>query len=69
MNVVLDRYIGQTSIKYITRTGNERLIRNVIDSKDVGLPQICPQFIALYENKANLAEFKSNFCWNLEQFC
>ena len=51
MDVVFDLCIGQISIKYITRTGNERLIRKVIDSKDVGLPQICPQFLLLRKIK------------------
>ena len=63
MDVVFDRYIGQTSIKSTTRTkrtGNKRPIRKVIDSKDVRLPQMWPKFISLDENKANLAEFLSN---------
>ena len=60
MDVVFDGYIRQTSIKSITKISNERPIRKVIDSKDVRLPRICSQLIALGENIVNLAELNSN---------
>ena len=62
VDVVFDRYIGEGSIKAVTRskrTGKRRPIRKLIDGPHVRLPQVWSQFVALGENKADLAKFLS----------
>ena len=61
IDVVFDRY-KENSIKTPTRmkrTGKKRPIRKIVDSEEVVLPQVWAQFIALEENKADLAFFLS----------
>ena len=61
IDVVFDRY-KENSIKTPTRmkrTGKKRPIRKMVDSEEVVLPQVWAQFIALEENKADLAFFLS----------
>ena len=63
VDVVFDTYVKQ-SIKGPTRekrTGNKRPIRKIIENGDVPLPKVWNQFIALDDNKANLAEFLSDY--------
>ena len=60
--MVFDRYIGDASIKAVTRSkrmGKKKPIRKVIDGPHVPLPQVWSQFIALDDNKASLAQFIS----------
>ena len=60
VDVVFDRYTGQQSIKAVPksmRVGKKRLIRKVIDGRNVPLPQVWSNFIASDENKADLARF------------
>jgi len=60
VDVVFDRYIGESSIKAVTRSkrlGKKIPIRKLIDGPNVPLPQVWVQFIALDENKADLANF------------
>ena len=62
VDVVFDRYIGEESIKTATRSkrvGKRKPIRKTIDGPDVPLPQVWSSFIALEENKADLARFLS----------
>ena len=61
VDVTFDRYLGQHSIKSSTRikkkTAKRRPVRNFIQGPEVPLPQIWPQFIALEDNKADLATY------------
>ncbi|XP_071479491.1 uncharacterized protein [Diadema antillarum] len=62
VDVVFDRYIGGSSIKAATRerrVGKKKPIRKLIDGPHTLLPQTWNQFIALDENKADLAAFLS----------
>ncbi len=62
VDVTFDRYLGQQSIKASTRskrTSKRRPIRKLIDSPDVPLPEVWDQYIALGQNKADLAEYLS----------
>ena len=62
VDVTFDRYLGSQSIKAPTRskrTGNRRPIRKIIEGSHVQLPQVWDQFIALDDNKADLAHFLS----------
>lgn len=62
VDIVFDRYIGEESIKAVTRSkrmGKKKPIRKLIDGPDVPLPQVWSNFIALDENKADLAKFLS----------
>lgn len=62
VDVVFDQYIGAGSIKAATRSkrmGKTRPIRKLIDGPDVPLPTHWSQFIALDQNKADLANFLS----------
>ena len=52
--------MGKKSIKASKRTGKLRPIHKVINSPNVPLPQVWEQFMALDENKADLAEFLSH---------
>ena len=59
IDVVFDQY-RLLSIKSATRSkraGQKRLIRKVIDRDDLQLPQVWKNFIALNENKEDLAMF------------
>ena len=59
IDVVFDQY-RLLSIKSTTRSkraGQKRLIRKVIDRDDLQLPQVWKNFIALNENKEDLAMF------------
>jgi hypothetical protein len=63
VDVVFDRYLGGDSIKSGTRAkrlNKKRPIRKLIDGPDVPLPQVWSQFIAMDENKADLAHFLSD---------
>ena len=56
--VVFDRYIGEDFIKAITRqkrVGKKKPIRKLNDGQHVPLPTMWSQFIALDDNKADLA--------------
>ena len=60
--MVFDRYIGDASIKAVTRsksTGKKKPIRKVIDGPHVPLPQVWSQFTVLDDNKASLVQFIS----------
>ena len=59
VDVVFYRYIGQQSIKAVTRSKRvgKRPIRKVIIGRNVPLPQVWSNFIASDENKADLARF------------
>ena len=62
--MVFDRYIGDASIKAVTRsksTCKKKPIRKVIDGPHVHvpLPQVWSQFTVLGDNKASLAQFIS----------
>lgn len=63
VDVVFDQYLKH-SIKNRTRekrTGkNSRSVRRIVDSRDVPLPCNWKKFLALPENKSNLAEFLSD---------
>ena len=62
VDVVFDRYIGDASIKAVTRsksTCKKKPIRKVIDGPHVPLPQVWSQFTVLDDNKASLAQFIS----------
>ena len=62
VDVVFDRYLGRVSIKTGTRnkrTGKRRPIRKIVSGPEVPLPQVWDQFIALGENKADLADILS----------
>ena len=57
---MFDRYNGDESIKAGTRlkrVGKKKSIRKTIDGPDVPLPQVWSSFIALEDNKADLARF------------
>ena len=61
VDIIFDRYLVE-SIKSSTRgkrLGKKRPIRKIINHRDVPLPQTWAQFIALDENKADLAQFLS----------
>ena len=63
VDVVFDRYIGEDSIKAVTplkRLGKQNPIRKLIEVPHVPLPQVWNTFIALDENKADLAWFLSD---------
>ena len=62
VDVVFDRYLGRTSIKTSTRgkrIGKRRPIRKLVSGPEVPLPQVWEQFIAMDENKADLAHILS----------
>jgi len=62
IDAVFDRYIGEDSIKAVTplkRLGKQNPIRKLIEGAHVPLPQVWSTFIALDENKADLARFLS----------
>lgn len=62
VDITFDRYLGSDSIKSATRskrTGRLRPIRKLIQGPGVPLPQVWNQFIAMDENKADLAHFLS----------
>lgn len=62
VDVVFDRYIGTASIKTATRfkrVGKKKAIRKLIEGPHVPLPQRWGNFIALDDNKADLARFLS----------
>ncbi|MEL6989860.1 MAG: hypothetical protein AAGK97_18775, partial [Bacteroidota bacterium] len=62
IDITFDRYLGTNSIKSATRsarTGKLRSIRKLIQGPSVPLPQVWNQFIAMDENKADLARFLS----------
>jgi len=68
--VVFDRYIGDASIKSVTRsksTGKKKPIRKVIDGPHVPLLQVWSQFIALDYKKASLAQFISEVIMEKEK--
>ena len=61
VDVVFDRYIGEKLIKTVARSkrvGKQKPIRKLIEGPHV--PQVWSTFIALDENKADLARFLSN---------
>jgi hypothetical protein len=64
IDVVFDTYIKQ-SIKASTRNKRsgkkKKPIRRIIDRGDVPLPQVWAQFITLNDNKADLAQFLSQY--------
>lgn len=63
VDIVFYRYMEKKSIKASSQskwTGKRQPIHKVIDSPDVPLPQMWEQFMALDENKADLAEFLSH---------
>ena len=67
--MVFDRYIGDASIKAVTRsksTGKKKPIRKVIDGH-VPLPQVWSQFTVLDDIKASLAQFISEFIMEEEK--
>ena len=62
VDVTFDRYLGRTSIKSSTRdkrVGKRRPIRKLVSGPEVPLPQVWEQFIAMDENKADLAHILS----------
>ncbi|WAR24223.1 P52K-like protein [Mya arenaria] len=62
IDVAFDRYIGKSSIKASARSkrsGNRRPIRRMITGPDVPLPQSLDTFLAMDENKADIARFLS----------
>ena len=62
VDVVFNRYNRDESIKSGTRfkrVGKKKSIRKTIDGPDVPLPQVWSSFIALEDNKADLARFLS----------
>ena len=62
VDVTFDRYLGQQSIKSSTRTkrtAKRRPVRKLIQGPKVPLPQVWTQFIALEDNKADLATYLS----------
>ncbi len=63
VHVIFDTY-QQQSIKASTRskrTTKKRPIRRVINRGDMPLPQVWDQFIAMNENKADLAHFLTQY--------
>ena len=63
IDVLFDTYI-ENSIKAAARakrSNKKRLIRRIIDREDLPLPQVWANFIALSENKADLANFLSQY--------
>ena len=63
VDVVFDTYIKH-SIKSATRTKRslkKRPVRKIIDQGDLSLPQVWANFIALGDNKADLARFLSDY--------
>jgi len=64
IDIVFDRYIGTGSIKSATRSKRgqkKRPIRKIIDRGDVPLPEVWDRFIALDQNKADLAKFVAEY--------
>jgi hypothetical protein len=62
VDVIFDRYIGENSIKASTRSkrvGKKKPIRKLVEGRHIPLPSVWSQFIALDENKADLAKFLS----------
>ena len=62
VDVTFDRYLGLQSIKSSTRikrTAKRRPVRKLIQGPEVPLPQVWSQFIALEDNKADLATYLS----------
>ena len=61
VDVVFDRYIEKSieTAARVRRQGKKKSIRKLIDGPDIKLPQSWDQYLALGENKAELANFLS----------
>ena len=62
VDIVFDCYIGDDSINAVTwskRVGKKKPIRSIIDGPNVPIPQVWSNFIALDDNKADLARYLS----------